>query len=197
MDMKIIKIAICFAALSGFGFTSDEDASAGIRLDSITTISGKVYKSIELITADDYGLLFRHTKGTAKVNFEDLNYNLREMFEPEPTVPAMEKKKETEVDPKGAAAADPEPAEKENEAIFDKTESLVIYTRSRIVLPPQQAWWTQPCNPQINWLSHWSRYHPGHRYANFHCRQLAEYDFLISSGILPPPPGVVVRRIRR
>ena len=60
-----------------------ENAAAGITLGSITTQSGKTYRDVELLTADSAGLLFRHSQGVAKVDFEDLSNNLREMFQVE------------------------------------------------------------------------------------------------------------------
>jgi len=127
-----------------------------------------------LITADENGLLFRHSKGTAKVDFTDLNYNLREMFEPEPAPVA---------DVSGG---------KGDDIVADEGgyESLEIVTRTRILItwPQYQSNCASHCNPfdprNVNWRFHWGRYHYGLSYANFHCRQAAERDLLIRSGFL-------------
>ncbi len=80
MNTKILKIAMFALIFGGVGFfasASDDSAAAGLSLDSIRTISGKTYHQVELVNADAHGLLFRHSKGTAKVDFTDLNANLR------------------------------------------------------------------------------------------------------------------------
>ncbi|MGY8643015.1 MAG: hypothetical protein ACKVJU_18205 [Verrucomicrobiales bacterium] len=179
MSRKFIKIAT--AAIILFAFTAvplqaDDSlaAAAGIELSTLETISGNVFRDVELITADENGLLFRHSKGTAKVDFTDLNYNLREMFEPEPAPVA---------DVSGG---------KGDDIVADEGgyESLEIVTRTRILItwPQYQSNCASHCNPfdprNVNWRFHWGRYHYGLSYANFHCRQAAERDLLIRSGFL-------------
>ncbi|NNE92186.1 MAG: hypothetical protein HKN23_11110 [Verrucomicrobiales bacterium] len=201
MNTKILTIAICIglSTMPIAVFASDENAAAGIALESITTISGKTYYDVELITADDRGLLFRHRNGASKVDFEDLSYNLREMFEVEPRVPEMEAGAAAAADPDNGKGDDPENQGDVDEADFT---DLIITTRSRIILRPNYGHPAHGyhCNPcaaaNVPWYSHWPRYQYGIALARADCRRLAVHDFLISSGLIPTPPGVTVRRWR-
>ena len=186
MNRKFIKIAIAAIFLFTVGalpLRADDGvaASAGIELEMVKTLSGKVFRGVELITADENGLLFRHSKGTAKVDFTDLNYNLREMFEPEPLAEAKQSESdESVIDENGEDVVADE----------GRYESLEIVTGTRILiaLPQNQSNCASRCNPfdpgNANWRSHWGRYHYGLSYANFYCRQAAERELLLRSGII-------------
>ncbi len=186
MNTKFIKIATCAALLSIIipltAQAGGADGSAGVTLKSITTLSGKTFRNVEVITADAHGLLFRHTKGTAKIDFSDLSFNIREMFQT--TGPVVEVAKTD--DGKGSDEGQIDAAAGDDDYGY---ESLDILSRTRITInfPQSYGFGHGCCNPfnpaTVNWHPYWGRYHYGLSYANFHCRQAAEQDFLIRSGI--------------
>lgn len=69
--------------------------------------------------------------------------------------------------------------------------------RTTVILPdrgcPCAAW--EPSLPAIGWPAYWARPRLGLAYPFFPWRQLAERDFLITTGILPRPAGVITRRL--
>ncbi len=158
----------------------------------LRTRQGKVYFAIEVVQVDPNGLLFRHRNGTGKVLFTDLSSELQTHYGYDPGSAETFENGRPEVRAAADAADAPSPP-------------TVLTFRVRTTLPrvapsPAVLWAPvlcgHPAELGLRWPSHWSRFHHGHAYASFPWRQLAERDFLISSGLVPRPPGVRTWRLR-
>lgn len=143
------------------------------RIQSLETTNGRVFSSVEILKVDANGLIFRHSRGLAKVVFADLSPAIRERFGYDPAAAEdfVESRK-----PEPKPAAEPK-----------KPRRILIIFRPR----PQIV----PCSPiPVPLLSCQQLPYP-HSLAQYPNRRLAELDFLYTTGILPRPPGVTVRRI--
>jgi len=162
--------------------------------EHLTTLDGKRFFRVRLVKVDPNGLLFRHRNGIAKVTFDNLSEDFREYY-------GYDKARARDFERRHSGApAKAVPAPVSNPESAGETEPEVVVTfRSRTTIPIRFenafAGVRSACGG-VPWYSHWARYDPRLAYARFPCRQLAERDFLISSGIVPTPPGVMVRRLR-
>ncbi len=51
-------------------------------MDSIKAFDGRVYENILILSGDEHGLMFRHSRGIAKIPFRQLSRNYRMLCEP-------------------------------------------------------------------------------------------------------------------
>ena len=188
-------IGAALVAAPGPARASDEGGEgAAIELGTLRTEDGRTFHEARAVSADTLGLTFRHRGGVAKIDFELLSREIRDRYGYDKAI--AEQKAEEGKDgeaPKtaraaAAAAKSPTPVE----------VRLRIRTRTQIRLPQAAGCGgLAACRAGVPWGSWWPRYHPANNYALFPCRQLAERDFLITSGILPVPPGVSVYPVPR
>ncbi|MDF1816992.1 MAG: hypothetical protein P1V20_32630 [Verrucomicrobiales bacterium] len=175
--MRILNFAIlCFCLFCGStAFSQNYD------LATLTTKFGKTYEDIQIINADESGLLFRHSAGIAKENFSQLSANLRDMFEPVDDIPSV-----TEL---VGVEEDATPKVEPQIFIPDLTLTMVI-RRNPAVCGQNAAFCRMHPNP-CNWPSHWSRFHSAHYLTNPICRAAATRQFLQATGLLPRSCGGV------
>ncbi|MBL9155385.1 MAG: hypothetical protein JNK37_23105 [Verrucomicrobiales bacterium] len=159
-----------------------QERPAGI----LRTVDGRLYLGIREAKADETGLTFRHQGGAARVSRERLSVADQKRF----GLPPMEPPAEPAVadPPSGPTTATWPP--------------LVLSYRVSVSLPLP---FTTPANDVTScgatlaarsWPSYWARPHYGLAYPLFPCRQAAERDFLITTGLLPRPVGIVPWRLR-
>lgn len=155
----------------------------------MNTENGRVYRDILILDSDRHGLLFRHEKGIAKFNYDQLSMNLRMLYEPVGEIAEESTVPEAEESPPGGLA------------FPDKDLSFTLTVRSRIV-SPWLPWQGDPgfCRSRCSecrraWPQHGSRYHRALRLAIPECRAFAVDDFLITTGLVPRPPGVMTYRL--
>ncbi len=169
------------------------------QLRTLQTLDGREFHDVKIESVDPNGILFRHRNGAAKIRFVHLEPELREAYGYlENEAHAFE----TERPNAEVAVTDPAPAGMEADG--GELTPLRLTFRVRTTFPVQALVSRNGCGPTScgaslaswPWPSHWSRFHPGLAYSLFPCRQLAERDFLITSGILPRPPGVCTWRLR-
>jgi hypothetical protein len=142
----------------------------------LETTDGYTYFEIEVLRVDPKGLTFRHSRGLAKIVFDDLSQALRERFGYDP-VAASEF---TKPKPKSQS----KPPKKRARPV----NTIVIVRRPQLQFGP--------CGSSHLALNRGQQMLPYplslSQYPN---RRLAELDFLYTTGLLPRPPGIVVRRI--
>ena len=179
--MKILIYCFIFSIGLVSNVLSDE---GDFDLDLIKALDGQVYENILILSGDEHGLMFRHSRGIAKIPFRLLSMNLRMLYEPVADVAAG-----------GAEEAGVE------EMTDDGTETEVVelplpttlQTSTRFSAP---LWWARgamtqmPRSKMAPWPSHWPRYHPAHALAYPDYRELAVRDFLYTTGLAPRPAGV-------
>lgn len=182
--MKVLKFAILTMFLS-WPVCSNAGGDT-FDLDKIETENGKIYHDILILDSDEYGLLFRHAVGIAKVDFGQLSMNLRMLYEPVGD--------NAETPGTGAVEFEGPPAP----APSLKDLKITVTARNRVTWPMATSGYhcINPCQQfRAAWPSHWSRYHPGLALAVPECRSLAVRDFLITSGLAARPPGVVTYQL--
>ena len=197
MKAKWVHLTVVLAILLGIGggaIVAGEPVDDEYRED-LMTLDGRRFFRVRLVKVDPNGLLFRHRDGVAKVTFNDLSEDFREYYGYDET-----RARDFERRHSGAPSDAAVPAPKPMPASEVKAEPEIVVTyRTRTFIPVRfedpYACARSACGG-VPWYSHWARFDPRLAYARFPCRQLAERDFLISSGIVPAPPGVTVRRLR-
>jgi hypothetical protein len=158
----------------------------------LRTVDGRMFLGVRDARADESGLTFRHQGGAAKVARQQLSEaDLKRFSVPEVVAKAVP----------AANAGEPLAWEGPNPAAIT-VPPLVFTYRVRTILPvsaPSASCEIQSCAGALShtyWPSHWARPHYGLAYPLFPCRQLAERDFLLTTGILPRPRGVWPWRLR-
>ncbi|MCB1062155.1 MAG: hypothetical protein KDN20_04440 [Verrucomicrobiae bacterium] len=193
-----MALASAMVLLSGSAQASD-DSVASNKLGRppggvLRTKAGKIYEEARVIRVDPNGVLFRHRDGTGRLLLADLTPELQAHY-------GFDVKMAWEFE---SGRSETEGANGDTSAQPTGVPPMVFTFRTRTTLPPTPSpavvWAPVLCgNPaQLGyaWPSHWSRFHHGLAYSSFPWRQLAERDFLISSGLLPHPPGVRTWRLR-
>lgn len=146
----------------------------GYDHETLSTVTGRVYREIFVIGSDAHGLTFRHRDGIAKLPFGDLSTSYRMLYEP---VADLE-----EAVPDAA-----ELAEASDEVNLPLPVTMQARTRITIHLPPP-VWrlgggmspaWVNPV-----WPSWWPRHQEVHRLSHPLYREMVVRDFLHSSGLL-------------
>ena len=180
----------------GLDLRADEPewASSGPdRGGTLVTLEGRAFHDVTIVGIDPNGILFKHANGAGKVRFEELSPEIRNHFGYDPEAAAVfEGKASPRSDRQNAAVAG---------AVAGQggVAPMVVTFRTRVTLPARTPayggypWSLTGCGPALAnyfWPYQWGRWHPGLAYTRFPCRQAAERDFLISTGILPRPPGV-------
>ena len=146
----------------------------------LSTKSGKIYYDYRVAQVDPNGIYIWHRKGMAKIHFSNLSRSVQQQFGYNPSAARAFEEKYTK--PSTALVAQTVGGKGTDAA------SGVIWTvRTRTTLPRaltragcSMAWSGYPAL----WLPH------PEAYARFPWRQLAEYDFLLTTGIVPRPAGV-------
>lgn len=189
--MDLLKFTILFGVC--LLLTVPSGQAEGYDLERIKTNRGRVYHDILIMGADSYGMLFRHRNGIAKVGFESLSMNLRMMYEPTG---------EEEESFQAAVASEESlsPVSKESgEVALPIPSTLTV--RTSIVIPHHRVFshgkGHASCRQPVHWPSHWTRYHPAIALAVPACRERAIRDFLITTGLVPRPCGVVTYALPR
>jgi hypothetical protein len=182
--MRVLKFAIFTMVCSVLAPVEASDVT--YDLDKIETQNGRIYRDILILESDQYGLLFRHAVGIAKIDFPQLSMNLRMLYEPVTD-------EVTEASGEGGDEVEDAPP-------FDLSRNLriTVTARNRIEFPINHGdcGCASACHHYRNdWPGHWPRYHPALRLAIPECRALAVKDFLITSGLVARPPGVVTYRL--
>jgi hypothetical protein len=184
-------VAISFSTAIGVRGAEEPSVLAVMEADQpygvLRTVDGRMFVGVREARADETGLTFRHEGGAAKVPRAALSAADQRRF----SVPAAEAPAA-----QPPAWASPDPA---SGSVTAAIPPLVFTYRVRAILPPAAAPETAGCASALShyyWPSHWARPHYGMAYPLFPCRQLAERDFLITSGILPRPRGVWPWRLR-
>ncbi|MEM7601289.1 MAG: hypothetical protein AAF357_07710 [Verrucomicrobiota bacterium] len=182
--MKVLKFAVLL--LVGFSSILTIASDVTFDLDRIKTEHGRVYHDILILDSDRHGLLFRHRKGIAKIEFSQLSMNLRMLYEPvgeeEPPEPAP----------------DVELISVEEVIPLSQTAAYTLTAHSRVHLPInafQAGQWSPCVSYRRNWPSHWPGYQPALRLAIPECRARVIDDFLITTGLVPRPCGVTTYRL--
>ena len=183
MPAKILKFiaALLISFVLGIGGSAADDSV-------LETLSGRTYYGVKVVKIDPNGVLFRHRDGAAKVTFDDMNPEIREYL-------GLDARKAAAFE-KAHRPSKSRPASKKKAGVQPIDVVLTVRTTVRLPVTDHFARSRAACGG-VPWFSHWARFHPGLAYAHFPCRQQAERDFLISSGILPTPPGVRVVRLPR
>lgn len=182
--MKVLIFGILILGV-GMGLPAAAD-DLTFDLEQIRTANGKVYKQIQILDSDGFGLLFRHREGIAKVDYDQLSMNLRMLYEP------------VEEMPLDSTPIEPDSTETTTFLESLKGKSVEILAKNRIEVPlvrlfPRSS---NSCFGYAHhWPVHWPRYQPALRLAIPECRALALEDFLITTGLVPRPPGVRTYRL--
>lgn len=165
--------------------------SAGKYREDLMTLDGKRYDEVRLVKVDPNGLLFRHRDGIAKVTFDNLGEGFRDYY-------GYDEALARDFERKHSVAKKVAPVPKEIGDIEEDPEIVITYrTRTSIPIRFQNPYaCAQSACRGVPWYSHWARYDPRLAYASLPCRQLAERDFWIRSGIVPTRPGMLVRSLR-
>ena len=184
ITMNFLKLATVVFILGFLQF--GKSAEAEYDLEKIVTTSGKIYREILILGADDYGLTFRHRGGIAKERFSSLSANLRMLYEIVDDPMVEEKVAEVPV----KTEAEPVPSSRALPPMV-----VTMRTRVHIVHPALQLGGGYGSPDASQWPSWWARYYPIHHLTNPYQRELAVRDFLYSSGLLPTPCGIRTYRL--
>lgn len=198
--MKVLRFAIFLLAVLGVGAVSGDDAL--YDFEQLTTENGKVYRSIFVLGSDSHGLLFRHEEGIAKIDFEQLSMSLRMLYEPVESPPVEPFPAEGEAADRKDAGAEAETGQSASASSAGvdwlRGATVTLTARNRVSVP-WRAYGTfcgTACGPlRHSWPQHWPRYQPALRLAIPSCRAAAVEDFLITTGLVPRPPGVNTYRL--
>lgn len=166
-----------------------EEANRVIDLEEIKTLTGTRYEAIEVLGADEYGLMFRHRRGIAKVNFSELSTGLRMLYEGGDLVGVAPAESTEAVQPGGDVTSEPTTTE-----IFVPVLSFRLQIQRGWHEPSPRPCGGSPC-ASFPWRSHWPRYHSAHALTRPDCRALVLRDFLYTTGLQPKPCGVVTRSL--
>lgn len=148
----------------------------------LVTANGRRFHNCEVLKADTLGLYLRHDHGIARLLYEDLSDGNLAQLEPLPEIETISGAKAQPADV--PAATD---GEQENQGNF----SFVFQQRVTLRMP-------QPIyQPAFAYGTGCGLGAGPMRIARYPCRRMAERDFLITSGILPRPYGVVTRYLPR
>ena len=176
--MKILSLA-----LAGLLIGSVCSVSA-VDLDKLTTSYGKTYRNVEILDADQYGLMFRHRDGIAKESFGFLSKNIQATF-----APAVEPPNKKGGKGKKAQQAAPVGQPWEITLTWRMRQPIVQQCplHSLPAYPYHHPAYFHPYHPNPwTWPSHWHRFHPAHYLTNPHYRALATRNFLHHTGLLGP-----------
>lgn len=99
------------ASVSSLPAWAVDEPNRVIDLEEIKTLTGKRYVAIEVLEADEYGLMFRHRRGIAKVNFSKLSTGLRMLYEGGDLVGVAPAESTEAVQPAGGEIPEPTAAE--------------------------------------------------------------------------------------
>ena len=179
--MKVLKFAILLLGCCSSCWLVASDVT--FDLDRIKTENGRTYRDILILDSDQHGLLFRHAKGIAQLDYAQLSMNLRMLYEPVEEGPVE-------------AQADPSEGDSllSELGVIGKTADLTLTARNRVTVPFPS--YTQHCAAYRRaWPMHWPRYHPVLPLAIPACRSAAIDDFLITTGLAPRPFGVTTYRL--
>lgn len=173
-SLKCSVLSSLFVVLVLFCMTGRAGAT------DIDTADGRHFSNCSVLKADGLGIYFRHNSGIARVLYEDLNDKLLASLGP---LPEKDSRKPAQ-----------EPANQNTVADTREDSSigalqLQFWQRVTYGVPPAVT------RPLACCQMHRGRFSGVHRYSRFPCRQMAELDFLITTGVLPRPAGVVTRRI--
>jgi hypothetical protein len=159
----------------------------------LRTLDGKIFLDVTQPEPDDAGLTFRHAGGAARVLRERLSAADQKRFSlPDWTVAAAA----TRVAPPRIVSVSSQPPS------LLVPPPVVLTYHFRTIFPAAPApslgcdYGCGSTLSRLYWPTHWSRPHYGMAYPIFPCRQAAERDFLITTGILPRPRGVQTWRLR-
>ncbi|MEK6248766.1 MAG: hypothetical protein N2C12_11340 [Planctomycetales bacterium] len=167
VSSAIVLLALIFAG--GRAWATDVD-----------TADGRHFSNCSVLKADGLGIYFRHSNGIARVLYEDLSDKLLTALGPLP-----------QDDVERAAQEIDQPQEVASREESSSIGALQLQFWQRVTYGvPESVTRARPCC-----LMQRGRFTGARRYSLFPCRQLAELDFLITTGILPRPAGVVTRRI--
>ena len=172
-NIKIIEGAIFGALVMGLYVVDCE----GFDFKSLTTTMGRQYHEIEILGADEDGLLFRHRDGIAKESFSLLSAGVREMYQPIADVPSPTSETTTETGKESFQPGDRAP-ELEGVAL----EELVLTVWVRHTFPSCPPTCQLHPNPRT-WPVHWHRFHPAHYLTNPVCRARVVENFLRFNGL--------------
>lgn len=187
-----ILVAVFGCLWIGSTLRADEPEWAGAELGgTLVTLNGRSFHDVTIVGIDPNGILFKHANGAGKVRFEELSPEIRNHFGYDPEAAAVFE---------GRALRNPVPQNPAGAVAGQGGITPVTFTfRTRVALPSRTSsyggypWSLTGCGPALAnyyWPYQWGRWHPGLAYTRFPCRQAAERDFLISTGILPRPPGI-------
>lgn len=175
--MKIIKCAVFGLLAVGLSIVDCE----AFDFESLTTTMGHRYHEIEILSADEDGLLFRHRDGIAKENFSRLSAGVREMYQPVADVPVPSSETTTETGEESYGHEE-ESSGLERVALDDII--LTVWVRYTFPTdPPERE--NARCHLHPNphtWPVHWHRFHPAHYLTNPVCRARVVENFLRCNG---------------
>jgi len=152
-----------------------------VAATDIETGDGRRFVDCTVLKADGIGLYFRHRKGIARVLYDDLSADLLAKLEPLPEADETGGKEVLTAE-SPHAATDPSAGRANGEFRLVFSQRVVIGVPGHLLYHPVYGC---PAGGLVD----------AHRYSHFGWRQAAERDFLITSGILPRPPGVITRRV--
>lgn len=197
---SMILVFLVLGPAAGNDLRADEPGPGSVLQGApLHTTDGRVFHDVTIVGVDPNGLLFKHARGAGKVRFEELSPEIQAHFSYDPAAAAAFERRGKGL--RGGKAVPQAPAA----AGLAGGSPITVTFRSRVVLPssrssaalcawgPGEAWSLTGCGPTLAnafWPYQWGRWHPGLAYTRFPCRQAAERDFLISTGILPRPYGV-------
>ena len=154
-----------------------------VTATDIETVDGRRFSNCSVLKADSLGLYFRHRNGIARVLYNDLSDDLLAKLEPLPEAEKIEIKEPSPATPSMAATDHP--------TVQAHGEFRLVFRQRVVIGIPNpalhRAVYGWPARGAVG----------AHRYSHFGWRQAAERDFLITSGILPRPAGVVTRCVAR
>lgn len=170
----ILRITAFLIVLPLHWLWADDPGEDFGQIGQLTTANGDRFTKVEIIQVDPNGLIFRHSRGMAKIVFEDLSPALRERFG---------------YNPESAAEFTKPPEPKPKPVVRAGRRNV----RTIVVLqPPRPAPICQPISIPVCW-GNFPRYPHSLAFAPY--RSPVELDFLYTTGIFPRPPGVHVHRI--
>ncbi len=147
----------------------------------IETEDGRRFSHCTVLKADGIGLYFRHRSGIARVLYDDLSDDLLAKLEPLP--------EPEEIDVKKPSTASAPQGGNDRPTAQANGEFRMVFWQRVVIGVPHQALHHAPYGCPTSGLT------GAHRYSHFGWRQAVERDFLITTGILPRPLGVITHRV--
>ena len=197
MQTCLYKYLAVFSLSLALGTGKSLAGDSGDSDDVLETLSGKVFHDVRVVQIDPNGVVFRHRGGAAKVRIDDLDPKIIEFLGLDEKKAAAFEKAHSVAMKRAAQSKKPAKTIEGGESAAAPVD-VILTTRTIVRIPVRDPYAdARAACGGVPWHFHWARFHPGLAYAHFPCRQLAERDFLISSGILPTPPGVRMHRVYR